>query len=219
MKKKFILPAAFALTLHAYLLFGLTAKTTPAALASNDPASKEKPDVLIVDPVESVRENSDDGGETPTNGPVDPLPRLADYALIPAPPNAPTLPPLPSVVSTNPGNVISPHWQEPAGIGGPRTEISDVSKLDRIPRARSQPPPAYPAALRHDGIEGTVVVEFKVDLDGNVYSATVLSATNPGFVDSALRAVERWKFEPGRKTGKKVRFRMSVPLVYSIDDK
>ena len=34
MKKKFILPAAFALTLHAFLLFGLTGKTPPAVAAA-----------------------------------------------------------------------------------------------------------------------------------------------------------------------------------------
>ena len=34
-----------------------------------------------------------------------------------------------------------------------------------------------------------------------------------------LQAVGRWKFEPGRRTGQKVRFLLSVPVVFSIHDK
>jgi outer membrane biosynthesis protein TonB len=38
-----------------------------------------------------------------------------------------------------------------------------------------------------------------------------------GFADAALRAVARWKFEPGLKNGRHVRFRMSVPIMFRID--
>jgi TonB family protein len=61
------------------------------------------------------------------------------------------------------------------------------------------------------------VVEFLVDLEGRVYETSVLQATDSGFIDEALRAVGRWRFEPGRCAGRKVRFRMSVPVVFRID--
>jgi protein TonB len=89
--------------------------------------------------------------------------------------------------------------------------------LDRVPRARLQPAPDYPFSMRSRGGEGTVVVEFLVDEAGNIYSTAVLRATNPGFEEAALRAVARWKIESGYKDGRKVRFRMSVPLVFRID--
>jgi TonB family protein len=47
---------------------------------------------------------------------------------------------------------------------------------------------------------------------------SVLSATTPGFEEAALHAVARWKFEPGSKHGRRVRFHMSVPLVFRISE-
>jgi outer membrane biosynthesis protein TonB len=44
-----------------------------------------------------------------------------------------------------------------------------------------------------------------------------LRASHPGFIESVLQAVARWKFEPGRIAGRIVRFRMSVPLVFAIE--
>jgi protein TonB len=38
------------------------------------------------------------------------------------------------------------------------------------------------------------------------------------FDEPTLRAVARWKFEPGRKDGRAVRFRMSVPVVFNVHD-
>jgi TonB family protein len=63
-----------------------------------------------------------------------------------------------------------------------------------------------------------VMVEFLVDEMGKVYSPIVLSATTPGFEEAALQAVARRKFEPGSKHGRRVRFHMSVPLVFRISE-
>jgi protein TonB len=38
------------------------------------------------------------------------------------------------------------------------------------------------------------------------------------FEEAALRAVARWKFEPGRRDGRIVRFKMSVPIVFRLDE-
>jgi protein TonB len=34
------------------------------------------------------------------------------------------------------------------------------------------------------------------------------------FEAPALKAVKQWKFEPGKKNGKAVRFRMRVPITF-----
>ena len=62
----------------------------------------------------------------------------------------------------------------------------------------------------------TVVVQFLVDEAGNGYDPMVLSATAPGFEDAVLRAVARWKFEPGTRNSRRVRFRMNVPVVFHV---
>jgi protein TonB len=219
MKRKFILPAAFALTVHAFVLFGLTGKTPPVVVAPERPTATLKQDELSINTEKPVRDTTEITDETPPEGPVDLLPRLLEIPNVTAPPGCFTVVPLPPVTGIPSIKVIGAHWQEPGGTGTTtRVEILEPSMLDHVPRARSQPAPIYPNDMRQLGIGGSVMVEFKVDLEGNVYSATVLSATHPGFIEAALRAVEHWKFEPGRRGNAKVRFRMSVPLVFKIED-
>jgi TonB family protein len=219
MNQKLILPAAFALTLHAFLLFGLTGKTPPAVAAAEDLLPKEKPrDIVSID-TDDIFQKPVYGEDEPTKGPVDTMPRLREIPVVNPPAGSFTVPPLPPSTGIHPVKIIDVNWQEPGRQGTKSAvEVFDRSMLDRIPRARSQPAPIYPNDLRQAGIGGTVVVEFKVDLEGNVYGAKVLSATHSGFVDAALLAIERWKFEPGLRTGTRVRFSMSVPLVFKIDN-
>jgi protein TonB len=120
--------------------------------------------------------------------------------------------------ASGPIYVIPTAWQTGGDGKGTRYNVTvDFSKLDHSPKARYQVAPNYPGSLRNGGITGTVVVEFIVDKEGNVHDALAVRATNPGFIEAALQAVSRWKFEPGEVHGKRVRFRMSIPLVFQMD--
>lgn len=103
------------------------------------------------------------------------------------------------------------------GGDGPvgRPSIPGVDQLDGVPRAVAQPSPAYPDLMRRDGINGSVTVAFIVDPEGRVVSAHVARSTHRAFEDSAVRAVLRWRFEPGRQDGRKVSFRMAVPIEFN----
>jgi periplasmic protein TonB len=63
-----------------------------------------------------------------------------------------------------------------------------------------------------------VVVEFIVDERGRVIEPRVVRSTNRIFDDATLQAVAKWQFEPGRRDGKIVRFRMSAPVVFSLNE-
>ncbi len=54
--------------------------------------------------------------------------------------------------------------------------VYTLNQLDRQPRAVSQARPEYPAALRSSGVTGEAVVEFIVDVGGNVRSARAVRA-------------------------------------------
>lgn len=90
--------------------------------------------------------------------------------------------------------------------------------LDETPRTRSQVAPAYPATERNSGITGEVLVEFTVDESGRVSSARVVRSSHGAFEAPTLRAVEKWRFEPGKKNGRPVCFRMMAPVVFSLND-
>lgn len=107
----------------------------------------------------------------------------------------------------------------PDGIGGPGSGLPVISRdmLDNEPRSRARVAPNYPAEARSAGITGEVVVEFVVDETGQVRHPRVLRSSDSVFEAATLRAVERWRFEPGKKNGKPVRFRMAVPVVFNLD--
>jgi protein TonB len=95
----------------------------------------------------------------------------------------------------------------------------DVFMLDQIPRVLFQNEQVYQDGFRDDDVEiGSVTVEIVVDEQGNVIDAGVVKSTHRKFEEPTLRAVGKWRFEPGRKNGVPVRFRMQVPVMFSLND-
>ncbi|MBI5380938.1 MAG: energy transducer TonB [Opitutae bacterium] len=115
-----------------------------------------------------------------------------------------------------------PAYWGPGGGDGSRPSmgggIIPAGLLDKPPRARLQASPQYPMAERSTGITGSVEVEFVVDETGVVQMPRVVRASHPAFAEPTLRAVEKWRFEPGRRDGQVVRFRMKVPVMFNIND-
>lgn len=92
---------------------------------------------------------------------------------------------------------------------------ADIGRLDRIPRAVVQGSPRYPDGFQRDGIDGSVTVEFVVDTTGRVVKADATRWSHREFVEPAVRAVLGWCFEPGTMGGRKVSFRMAVPIEFN----
>ena len=55
--------------------------------------------------------------------------------------------------------------------------------------------------LRRGGIPCEAVADFVVDAQGAVQNAVALRSTHPEFGASAVQAVSKWKFKPGKKRG------------------
>ena len=126
-------------------------------------------------------------------------------------------PPPPPGVEQAKGLVTIPPAR-PAGFGRGLGQIFDISQLDQIPVARVQPQPVYPYEMRRAGITGEVNVGFIVDSNGDVRDGYVINSTHREFEVPAVQAVSKWKFRPGRRSGKAVNTRMSVPIVFSFSE-
>lgn len=98
------------------------------------------------------------------------------------------------------------------GDGGADALFS-LAELDQPPRAVYQPSPVKSADLRRK-CPAKVVVVFVVQQDGKVSDPKVLSSSDAAFERPALAAVRQWKFEPGKRNGRPVRFRMKVPISF-----
>jgi protein TonB len=104
-----------------------------------------------------------------------------------------------------------------AGVTGGGEEVDAIfslSDLDQKPRVVYQPAPIYPPELARKNMQGTVYVLFIVDKTGRTRDLKVQKSTHPAFNSPALKAVKQWKFEPGKRKGKGVRFRMRVPITF-----
>ncbi|WP_372806830.1 energy transducer TonB [Pontiella sp.] len=103
------------------------------------------------------------------------------------------------------------------GLTGNAEEVDAIfslSDLDQKPRVVYQPAPIYPPELARKNMQGTVYVLFIVDKTGRTRDLKVQKSTHPAFNNPALKAVKQWKFEPGKRKGKPVQFRMRVPITF-----
>ncbi|MGC9327724.1 MAG: energy transducer TonB, partial [Candidatus Hinthialibacter sp.] len=91
-------------------------------------------------------------------------------------------------------------------------ELFSIADLDQKPRVVYQSSPILTKEMRKKA-PGKVYIVFIVDQNGRVENPKVQSSTDPVFETPALNAVKRWKFDPGKRNGKPVRFRMRVPII------
>ncbi len=109
-------------------------------------------------------------------------------------------------------------WGDPMGTDEWRdVPVLTAGALDKTPRTKVRVAPMYPNEARGTGLTGEVWVEFVVDEAGRVLRPRVVRSTDARFEAATLRAVEKWRFEPGTRQGVPVRFRMAVPVVFSLE--
>lgn len=72
----------------------------------------------------------------------------------------------------------------------------------------------FPRLLLDAGISGSVVVRFVIEADGSVNGETVevLSASHEQFAAASRRAIEAFRFRPGRYGGRDVRVLIQMPI-------
>jgi periplasmic protein TonB len=177
-----------------------------------NPEPQPKPFVLPPDPVE-VDEPTDQVkipivAEAIAQIPDIPQPITAEHSFV-----QPIEPPVPytHAISTT----IPKNWgsKVPAGF-----TVFNPDMLDQQPIPTHQAKPVYPYEMRDKEITGSVTVDFIVDPDGNVRNATTVKSSSPQFEASAMSAVSKWKFKPGRKAGHAVFTHMQVPINYTLDN-
>lgn len=218
-ERPLLLPVAASLGAHALLFLGFTAGE-PEVIAG---PSEDPPMVELT----FVRPPDDEPLEVPKG--TDRPEREKEAVSVPA------LPELIRVVSNDDGPImeptkpvpfagtpvknIPPAWTpEGESIGPKGPPVFPAHLLDNEPKARFRSAPVYPFEAKRNGVRGEVVVEFEVNERGEVMSPRVVRSTDSIFEAPTLRAVSKWTFEPGRKDGRAVRFRMMIPIVFNLHE-
>lgn len=218
---KYLLPASLAATVHVALLWLIPEGVRPEATRLIEipilPSLPKKPDD-VVKPLEEMEKTTE------------PVAKISSGPSRPEIPN-PLTPPKPDDIAISvPEAALNP-WKDlkristTTGPGDPRDigigdwtdrAIIDARALDSTPRAKVQLPPDYPYAMKQAGASGTVLVEFDVNAEGRVIRAKPVRYSHREFAEPAVRAVKKWRFEPGRRNGKAVPFRLTVPIEFGL---
>jgi protein TonB len=91
------------------------------------------------------------------------------------------------------------------GHGGGVPNELDLKQVDQAPSVLKKVEPEFPLEARRLHMGGKVVVKFLVRTDGSVAKASVVKADPEGVFDqSALDAIGKWRFKPGRYKGSDV---------------
>jgi protein TonB len=75
--------------------------------------------------------------------------------------------------------------------------------------------PVYPTEAQAAGIQGVVIIEATIDVDGHVNDAKILRSI-PQLDDAALTAVRQWEFTPTEVNGVLVPVIMTVTVNFSL---
>ena len=118
-------------------------------------------------------------------------------------------PPEIQIIEIPPGPQVVPHGPV-AGIGwfpdfGGDSLLESLHELDNPPEALVQVAPSTNYRPRETM---SVTAELVVEKDGSVSSVRIIASDHPQLATAAAAAAARWRFSPGMKDGRPVRFRL-----------
>jgi TonB family protein len=74
--------------------------------------------------------------------------------------------------------------------------------------------PKYPKDAKKAGISGTVILHAKIGTDGRVKDLTYVSGPVE-LRQSAMDAVQKWRYKPGRIDGKLAAIDLTITVIFS----
>ena len=171
--------------------------------------------------------------------PGEDAPSISWYTPKPVPPAQPpevpvtrpvtqpsTTPARPTVRPQPPAAVVVESGSEAAVAPDATTEVApDLGTPDIAPpvagvslQYASAPPPAYPSAARRMRLEGTVLLEVLVDVDGRPLRVEVRAGSGHRQLDEAARdqVLAHWRFRPATRDGRAIQAIGLVPVNFRL---
>jgi protein TonB len=97
------------------------------------------------------------------------------------------------------------------------SQASPAGTDETLPAAFDNPPPAYPSEALRRRIEGTTVLRIGIRRDGTIEFVAVATSSGHALLDdTAIEAVRRWRFTPGRRSGVAAPFVVRLPIDFRL---
>jgi len=109
------------------------------------------------------------------------------------------------------GPGVGPGWG--GGIGG---GVHRVGGGVSAPRVIYSPDPEFSEEARKAKYQGTVILSAIVGTDGRTHEIRVYRSLGMGLDEKAIEAIQRWKFEPGRKDGIAIAVFVNVEVTFRL---
>jgi len=195
--------------------------TASGAAAAGGPSDNREPadDAMADSRGMSAEPEAETEAETETALPSSDVP---DPAIDEAPSTvseSPTTQQAPPVIPV-PANETDPVIAPAAEPAVPKTRSGDLvglNEVDEAPVARDKPTPQYPAGARSMRQEGTVNLRLLVDELGRVEQVEIDSGTRSKLLQrAAVKAAERWVYEPGIKDGVPVKVWIKAAVTFKL---
>jgi len=109
-------------------------------------------------------------------------------------------------------------WAQDSGKGDKDKPVR-LSKTKDVsePVLVTKVDPKYPAGAKQDKVQGAVVLEIKIGVDGAVLDAKATKSPDPRLTEAAIGAVKQWKYKPAlTKAGKPVEVLASVTVNFKL---
>jgi len=106
------------------------------------------------------------------------------------------------------------------GAAACATHRVDTVGLEEVPQRLWGPPLAYPESLMLAEVEGSVILQARVDTNGRVdrTSVRVLRSTNPGFEAPAIEMLVGTRFRPAYREGSPTVAVIQVPVRFELEN-
>jgi protein TonB len=79
--------------------------------------------------------------------------------------------------------------------------------------------PVYPPIVKNGGIEGAVLLEAVIGMDGSLMSLRVMnSQIDPDLAKAAVEAVSQWRYQPTLLNGVPVEVMTSITINFRLSE-
>jgi TonB family protein len=95
-------------------------------------------------------------------------------------------------------------------------KVYKLTKDMTAPRVLYKEEPQYTPEAKNDKIEGTVVIQAEIMIDGSAQNIRVTRSLDPGLDANAITAVSHWRFQPGMKDGEPVNVAVTIEMNFHL---
>lgn len=123
-----------------------------------------------------------------------------------------------SVSDQTPQSKPHEHQKTPLKVSPSAVAFANDGGAQAKPFYLKNTPPMYPEISRRRGEEGVVILNVQVDERGEVVSVVIKDGSGFNRLDqSAVKAVERWKFNPARVGMIPVASQVEIPIRFQLN--